>query len=128
MHTTIIYSIDAVFSERIKGLKTDVKSVRNGKQNFENKSLAILHGTANGKNPKTRRKFESVLLFVEVVHFKHSATLVKSLTNANIQFNFKVNSSIILKISIIVFLYIKKRFIPMSIIILIKIRKYIRIF
>jgi hypothetical protein len=91
IHTTIIYSIDAVFSERIKGLKTDVKSVRNGKQNFENKSLAILHGTANGKNPKTERKFESVLLFVEVVHFKHSATLVKSLTNANIQFNFKVD-------------------------------------
>jgi hypothetical protein len=47
-----------------------------------------------------------------VVHFKHSATLVKSLTNANIQFNFKVNSSIISKISIIVFLYIKKKVYP----------------
>lgn len=58
---------------------------------------------------KCEEKFESVLLFVEVVHFKHSATLVKSLTNANIQFNFKVNSSIILKISVIVFLYIKKK-------------------
>ena len=30
-----------------------------------------------------------------MVHFKHSATLVKSLTNANIQFDFKVNCSII---------------------------------
>ncbi len=55
---------DAVFSERINGLKVDVQSVRNSKEkvgfnrlcmfqshrlNIGNKSLAIVHGTADGE-------------------------------------------------------------------------------
>ncbi|CAF2409910.1 unnamed protein product [Rotaria sp. Silwood2] len=61
----------AIFSERINGLKVNVKSSH--RLNIRNKSLAIVHGTAD-----------------EVVPFKHSAMLSKSLIDSGIHFDFKV--------------------------------------
>ncbi|CAF1087184.1 unnamed protein product [Rotaria sordida] len=61
----------AIFSERISGLNVNVKSSH--RLNIRNNSLAIVHGTAD-----------------EVVHFKHSATLTKSLIDSHIRFDFKV--------------------------------------
>ncbi|CAF0987125.1 unnamed protein product [Rotaria sp. Silwood1] len=61
----------AIFSERINGLKVNVKS--SDRLNIQNKSLAIVHGTAD-----------------EVVHFKHSAMLTKSLIDSGVHFDFKV--------------------------------------
>ncbi|CAM4778334.1 unnamed protein product [Rotaria magnacalcarata] len=61
----------AIFSERMNGLKVDATSSHS--LNIRNKSIAIVHGTAD-----------------EVVHFKHSATLAKSLIDSGITFDFKV--------------------------------------
>ena len=59
--------------------------------NIENKSVAIVHGTANGKvfiYLKTKRKTNR--FYSEDVHFKHSATLVKNFIRTGINFQYKV--------------------------------------
>ncbi|CAF1150393.1 unnamed protein product [Adineta steineri] len=61
----------ATFSEQINGINMDFKSSH--RFNIQNKSLAIVHGTAD-----------------EIVHFKHSATLAKSFTDTDMNFDFKV--------------------------------------
>ncbi|CAF4091113.1 unnamed protein product, partial [Adineta steineri] len=61
----------ATFSEQINGINMDFKSSH--RFNIQNKSLAIVHGTAD-----------------EIVHFKHSATLAKSFTDTDMSFDFKV--------------------------------------
>ncbi|CAF0954267.1 unnamed protein product [Adineta steineri] len=61
----------AIYTERINGLETHVKSSR--RLDIQNKSIAVVHGTAD-----------------EDVHFKHSAALAKSFIAANVNFQFKV--------------------------------------
>ncbi|UJR20892.1 hypothetical protein I4U23_024001 [Adineta vaga] len=61
----------APFSEHIIGLNGGMKSSL--QMNNHNKSIAFVHGTAD-----------------EIVHFKHSATLAKKLTDNRVNFNFKV--------------------------------------
>ncbi|CAF1161992.1 unnamed protein product [Rotaria sp. Silwood1] len=61
----------AVYTERINGLEKPSKSSH--RYNIRNKSLAIVHGTAD-----------------EDVHFKHSATLAKTFIETGANFQFKV--------------------------------------
>ncbi len=49
-----------------------------------------------------------MFFFLEVVHFKHSATLAKSLTNTGTQFDFKVKSLLIIKKKSILVYSLKK--------------------
>jgi hypothetical protein len=72
INNSICFS-DAVYTERINGLKTNAKSVREKKTDFafiflfifqsrrpniRNKSLAIVHGTADGKtNDKKKQRY-----------------------------------------------------------------------
>ncbi|CAF1283981.1 unnamed protein product [Adineta ricciae] len=59
------------FSEHIIGLNGGMKS--SIQLDVQNKSIAFVHGTAD-----------------EIVHFKHSATLAKVLTDKQVNFDFKV--------------------------------------
>lgn len=100
--------------------------VKSHRLNIRNKSLAIVHGTADGKK-ELKCIFQRFFVFLEVVHFKHSATLAKSLTKSDVQFDFKVKNKIYSIILMIKSSFVQ-RFILMLIIILIKIQRYIMIF
>lgn len=54
----------------------------------------MVHGTADGKR-RALILFENLIslpLFLEIVHFKHSATLAKSLTTSRVQYDLKVRN------------------------------------
>ncbi|CAF1639034.1 unnamed protein product [Adineta ricciae] len=61
----------AFYTERINGLQENIQSSR--RLNIRNKSIAIVHGTAD-----------------EEVHFKHSAALAKTFIQLGVDFQFKV--------------------------------------
>ena len=85
-----LLDLDAVYTERISGFTGDMFSSR--RLRIGNRSLAIVHGTADGKElifAQGEQNYHSIL--AEVVHFKHAATLAKSLVETSINFDFKVN-------------------------------------
>lgn len=43
-------SVDAIFSERVYGFKSDLKFAKDRKETLKNKSLTIVHGTADGND------------------------------------------------------------------------------
>lgn len=55
--------LDAIFSERVYGLKSDFKSLKDRKETLRNKSLTIVHGTADGNEKIFHSRFHRIGVF-----------------------------------------------------------------